>query len=364
MDFSIIFQLRNKKIWWLDVIFYFVMSLLVATILCYLVFIVKNVFQKRDISDFETKLESVGTTEQKQQETEVILYKKKINDFNGLMQNHEFASNVFAFMEEETQSNVWFTQFGLDEKSNQIQLTGKAEDMDAFSRQTANFEKNEYVKSLGTLDSSLGEAGEINFNFSLTLDPKIFSYLVNTQNKAVAKVEQNAIVVTSSITQVINPEAETTEETTPTTETTETAATEIKSSEKMIFAFDIPFEAEIVGAIDQVNHTISINTPSGTDVTRIAPIIIISDKATVYPESETPQNFSSPVVYEVKAEDGTTQNYTVTVNVEKAQEEVKKSGQSGILIIFLAVALIAFLTVVGLAIFLFIKGRKGTAKLK
>jgi len=363
MDFSIIFQLRNKKIWWLDVIFYFVMSLLVATVICYIVFIVKNVLQKRDIAKFETDLQSVGTAEQKQQEAEVILYKKKISDFSGLIQSHEFASNVFAFMKEETQSNVWFTQFGLDEKSNQVQLSGKAENMDAFSRQTANFEKNEYVKSLGTLNSSLGEAGEINFNFSLTLDPKIFSYIVNTQNKAEAKVEENAIVVTGSLSQFTVPATETTEGTT-TLATETTTPIETKSNEKMIFAFDIPLATEVVGAIDQVNHAISINVPSGTDITRLAPTIIISDKATVYPESEVPQDFTNPATYQVTAEDGTTQNYTVTVNVEKTQEAAQKSNQSGIVIIFLAVALIAFVAVVGLTIFLFIKNRKGTAKLK
>ena len=70
MDFRTIFQLRNKQIWWLDMIFYFAASLLIATILCYAVFIVKNIIQRDEISKIEIDLQNVGTDTQKQQETE------------------------------------------------------------------------------------------------------------------------------------------------------------------------------------------------------------------------------------------------------------------------------------------------------
>ena len=40
MDFSVIFQLRTKKFWWMDVIFYFVIYLLIATVLCYFIFLI------------------------------------------------------------------------------------------------------------------------------------------------------------------------------------------------------------------------------------------------------------------------------------------------------------------------------------
>ena len=111
MDFSVIFQLRTKKFWWMDVIFYFVISLLVATILCYLIFLTKNILQKEDIKT-ETKLQTVGT-ETKNKKKDVITYRKKIADFSRLFKNHEFASNVFAFMQRQTMPNIWFKQFPL-----------------------------------------------------------------------------------------------------------------------------------------------------------------------------------------------------------------------------------------------------------
>jgi len=366
MDFSIIFKLRNRKIWWLDVIFYFVVALLVATIFSYLIFIIKNVIQNKQITALEEKLLTVGTPEQREQETQVILYKKKINDFSELIKNHEFASNIFAFMEENTQPNVWFKQFNLDAKTSQIQLMGEAENMEAFSRQTATFEKNEYVKSLGTLNSSLVDSEQIDFNLTVTLNPEIFSYIVNTKNQAAVEKTENVVNVSGSLTQTTDLTTEETE--TPAEGTAEEGATEgTKSSEKIIFSFDIPLDPEVVGTIDQVNHAILLSLPTGTDVTKLSPAIIFSEKATIYPESETPQNFSVPIVYQVTAEDGSAQEYTVTAKIVQTPEEVaaqEKKGMPGIVVVFLVIAGLALLIVVGLAIFLFIKNKKAATTRK
>ncbi|MCX6722702.1 MAG: hypothetical protein NT094_01375, partial [Candidatus Staskawiczbacteria bacterium] len=102
MDFSVIFQLRTKKFWWMDVIFYFVIALLMATIFCYIIFLTKNNFQREDIKEQDAALQTVGTYQQKEYEKNVISYRNKINDFNSLFKNHEFASNVFGFMRAQT----------------------------------------------------------------------------------------------------------------------------------------------------------------------------------------------------------------------------------------------------------------------
>ncbi|MDO8659269.1 MAG: DUF5018 domain-containing protein, partial [Candidatus Parcubacteria bacterium] len=67
------------------------------------------------------------------------------------------------------------------------------------------------------------------------------------------------------------------------------------------------------GVVDEANHTISLDVPLDTDITNIAPIILLSDKATVSPNSNVAQDFTNPMVYTVTAEDGSTQTYTVTV---------------------------------------------------
>ena len=94
-----------------------------------------------------------------------------------------------------------------------------------------------------------------------------------------------------------------------------------KSSEKLITAFSINSE---VGTIDQTNKAIGVALPENTDVTKLVATFTASAKSTVKVGTDlqtsgtTPNNFSSPVTYTVTAEDGSTQDYTVTVILGKS----------------------------------------------
>lgn len=85
-------------------------------------------------------------------------------------------------------------------------------------------------------------------------------------------------------------------------------------------------EAEILGfvlseqtgdaVIDSNAGTISIEVAAGTDPSSLSPSITLSEGASVSPASETPQDFSNPVVYTVTAEDTeSTKDWTVTVSI-------------------------------------------------
>jgi len=179
MDFSIITQLRMKKVWWMDVILYLVVSLFIAAIFCYLIFMLKASIQVQAIKQAEFNMTQIGTEDQKTQENEVLVYKRKIADFNSLFTNHKFASNVFGFMQEQTLPYVWFKRFTLDQKNSSVQLTGTVDSMDNLSRQVANFEKNKYVQKVGLLNSTTGPNSKIDFSINVALDPKIFNYLTS-----------------------------------------------------------------------------------------------------------------------------------------------------------------------------------------
>lgn len=176
MDFSAVLQFREKKLWWVDVILYLSVSFLIAVIFCYVIFSVRTSMIKSEIAKETTKLETVGTTQQKEYEKEVLAYQKKINSFKNFLKNIKFASSGFIFMEEQTLPYIWFKNFSFNQQSNTIQISGEAEDMESVSRQVNRFEKNEYVKSIGLLNFSIGQQARTQFNMSLVLDPKIFKY--------------------------------------------------------------------------------------------------------------------------------------------------------------------------------------------
>lgn len=79
---------------------------------------------------------------------------------------------------------------------------------------------------------------------------------------------------------------------------------------KMILEFVIPGQINTV--IDELNHTITVTVPEGTDITALTPTFTITGVG-VTPVSGIAQDFTQPVVYTVTAADGSTQTYTVAV---------------------------------------------------
>jgi hypothetical protein len=174
MDFGIIYQLRTKKFWWIDTIFYFVVALLLATIICYLIFTTKISFQEKRLKDLENSMANVGTAQQKELESKVLDYQKKIDNFAILLQNHKIPTNIPDFLEKTTLPNVWFYTFLITAKISGIQLSGEAENMPTLSRQISIFEGNELVKTISDLSSEITSSGRVRFSVNLSFDPNIF----------------------------------------------------------------------------------------------------------------------------------------------------------------------------------------------
>lgn len=84
------------------------------------------------------------------------------------------------------------------------------------------------------------------------------------------------------------------------------------SSEKKITFFkfnDLNIQCEI----NDQTHSISGVVPYGTDLAHLVPDVHVSDGATVLPGSGIVQDFTRPVEYDVRAQDGSTQGYIVTI---------------------------------------------------
>lgn len=105
--------------------------------------------------------------------------------------------------------------------------------------------------------------------------------------------------------------------------------TEILSSEKQLLTFSFPDVSQAQIALDQTTKNISVTFPRLTDVKALKPVITVSPAAMVSPASGIAQDFSKPVVYTVKAEDGTTQTYTVSSAVIKLSDKLITSFKIG-----------------------------------
>jgi hypothetical protein len=91
------------------------------------------------------------------------------------------------------------------------------------------------------------------------------------------------------------------------------------SNDKKITKFTInSFDPVLVGKIDQLWNTITLEFPDSTDISNLTPTIEISDNATVNPASGTKQNFNDTIKYIVTAQDETTNEYTVITKTAKS----------------------------------------------
>lgn len=85
------------------------------------------------------------------------------------------------------------------------------------------------------------------------------------------------------------------------------------------FNFENQFDPDIIGTIDNSARTINLVVPFTTEITGLVPSFICSRSASVFFDSsiqisgETPNNFTFPLLYNCRAEDGSTEIYTVTV---------------------------------------------------
>ena len=93
------------------------------------------------------------------------------------------------------------------------------------------------------------------------------------------------------------------------------ASCQKKSTEKQIISF-VFVSPDVEATIDNDNMNITATVPYGTDVTRLTPVITVSEGATVNPASGMPMDFTRPVIYTVTAEDGSQASYAVTVSID------------------------------------------------
>lgn len=76
-------------------------------------------------------------------------------------------------------------------------------------------------------------------------------------------------------------------------------------------------EIDGTATIDDGAHTVVAEAIAGTDISAITPAIGISPNAAISPETGIEQDFSSAVTYTVSAEDGTPQDWEVTITEEE-----------------------------------------------
>ena len=176
MENNTIYQQKDRS-WIADVLFYLAFAALALVVFFYAVFFLKAQMQFNQIAKIDEKISAYGTSEQKEHEQQIHDYKKRIDDFAGLLENHGMSSNIFSFLEANTLAGVVFSGFTLSGPDRQMRLSGEAQDMQTLGRQFGIFEASkEYVDTITVFNSQTLPSKKTAFVFNLSLKPKMFEY--------------------------------------------------------------------------------------------------------------------------------------------------------------------------------------------
>lgn len=160
-----------------DYLFYALVVLVAAAIFAYLILDFKIHLQNQIIAQLGHNASVPISLDQQTYKQKIMDYKKKIDDFAVLLDNHKSALNVLNFVEENTIANVWFYNFDMRDSSESVRLSGQSANMDALSAQVGALEKNQdYVRGINVLNSQVSPDGKVTFTMDISFNPKIFDY--------------------------------------------------------------------------------------------------------------------------------------------------------------------------------------------
>jgi Tfp pilus assembly protein PilN len=156
--------------------FYISIILLVSAVVSYFVLVHLQKKAEDGLTEVEQKISQELTPEKRGLEKRIFSYQVKIQNFSKLLGQHRLSTKVFEKLEDLVHQKVWFTSLNLDSKESLVKISGKAESFQALSQQLLIFRAENLIKKANLTNISLGEEGEIEFSFLLSLDPEIFKY--------------------------------------------------------------------------------------------------------------------------------------------------------------------------------------------
>lgn len=164
----------EKKFNWQDIIFDFLLFLILASLLAY--FILSNSLKKAEtnLRNLEEALAKEKTAEEIALEKEVFDYQRKIEDFSKLINLHLFPSKFFEFIEKNSHPKIWFSKLNLNPPKKEAELAGQTENFIILGQQLQIFRSHPLARNLDLVKINLGKEGKIDFELKITFDSQLF----------------------------------------------------------------------------------------------------------------------------------------------------------------------------------------------
>lgn len=171
---GIIPKTTKKAPEWYNLAFYISLGLLIAVILGYALLLY---FESKALvvsQDLENQIAQVGTKEEKNMEAQVLVAKKRINDFTELLQAHKKPSNFFAFLEKVCHPQTWFTEVVLNPEKAEASVSGRTVNFQVLDQQLFILREQDLITKVELTKLLISKEGETEFSLYLYLNPQVF----------------------------------------------------------------------------------------------------------------------------------------------------------------------------------------------
>ncbi len=106
-------------------------------------------------------------------EEEVRDFAVRLSTIDSLLQNHTYASEIFAFLERMTHQAVQFRDFTYRTQGSTITMNGATDNYTTLGEQIIALEQNSNIKNLAISNIQLDKSGRVFFGISFEVDQRL-----------------------------------------------------------------------------------------------------------------------------------------------------------------------------------------------
>jgi len=156
---------------WINILFYVLAFLLVASIITF--FVLRSSVNRsvEELASLNSQLEEKNLPEVTDLEKEIIGYKTLFQDFEIILGEHKENTRSFAFLEKIVHSSVWFSSLSLAPTEEKVVLSGVARNFNSLGQQMLVLKDREELNDFKLVAASINSKAQIDFELHLYFNP-------------------------------------------------------------------------------------------------------------------------------------------------------------------------------------------------
>jgi len=126
-----------------------------------------------DLKKAEDEKQQLSQQVPVEEQAKIVSFYSQVVNLQSVLSAHVYSSQLFDWLEKNTQANVYFNRFTLGIANNQMTLGGVGKTMDDVNQQFVIFQSRPEIKRMNVTNVSFG-AGLWQFDASLFFEPGYF----------------------------------------------------------------------------------------------------------------------------------------------------------------------------------------------